>query len=411
VISVAEASAGILERIQRLPAVAVDTERCLGRVLADRVVAPVTSPPWDNSSMDGYAVRSSDLDGRPLRVVGTIAAGAFPSRGINSGEAMRIMTGAPVPAGADGVIRKEDTDGGLELVTVHHSRDAGRNIRRAGEDFRAGDVLFDAGDQLSIGHVGALAAAGIKSVNVHRAPRVAIISSGDELIELGDFTADQAGNKIVSANSVTLGALIRETGADFVNLGIATDTAESMRDILGNARGFDLIVTTAGISVGDHDHVRDSVLALGGEIDFWKVRMRPGAPLAFGMLHAAPWIGLSGNPVSAVVTFEVFVKPAIRKMMGFARVFPRTLRVTLDEPIRLAAPLMHFLRVVLTQRTDGSYGARLAGSQSSGVMTSLARANALLIIPGDQLDLNPGDQHVAMPLGHNLEMASSLDLT
>ena len=361
--------------------------------------------------MDGYAVRSADLGHGSLRVVETIAAGGFASRDLEPGEAMRIMTGAPVPTGADSVIRKEDTDQGLDLVSVRDTRDTGLNIRKAGEDFREGDVLFAAGERLSIGHAGVLASAGIRSINVHRTPRVAIISSGDELVELRDFTLDQAGGKIISANSVTLSALIRDAGAEPIDLGIASDTAESMREILGRAAGCDLIVTTAGISVGDHDHVRDAVVALGGEIDFWKVRMRPGAPLAFGTLHGVPWIGLSGNPVSAVVTFEVFVKPAIRKMLGFTRLFPRSIRVTLGEPLSLAAPLMHFLRVVITQVEDRTYVARLAGSQSSGVMTSLARANGLLIIPGDRLELSAGEEHVAMPLGDDLETAISLVLS
>jgi molybdopterin molybdotransferase len=360
--------------------------------------------------MDGYAVRSADLGHGPLRVVETIAAGTFPSRGLERGEAMRIMTGAPVPDGADGVIRKEDTDEGRDAVTVRDTRDARRNIRRAGEDFREGDVLFEAGERLGIGHVGALASAGIRSVSVHRAPRVAIISSGDELVDLRDFTTGQTSGKIVSANSVTLAALVRDAGAEPIDLGIARDTAESMREILGKATGCDLIITTAGISVGDHDHVRDAVVALGGEISFWKVRMRPGAPLAFGTLHGVPWIGLSGNPVSAVVTFEVFVKPAIRKMLGFSRLFPRKIRVALGEPIRLAAPLMHFLRVVITRLEDRSYVARLAGSQSSGVMTSLARANALLIVPGDRLELSAGEEYMALSLGDDLETATSLDL-
>ncbi len=409
-ISVADASARILDGIQRLPAVTIDTGEALGRVLAERVIAPLTSPPWDNSSMDGYAVRSADLARGPLRVVATIAAGGFPPRDLETGEAMRIMTGAPVPRGADAVIRKEDTDEGREVVTVRDTRDARRNIRRAGEDFRAGDVLFEAGELLTIGHIGALASAGIRSISVHRAPRVAIISSGDELIDLHKFTAGQAGKKIVSANSVTLAALIREAGGEPTDIGIASDTAQSMRETLGEATGFDLIITTAGISVGDHDHVRDAIVALGGNIDFWKVRMRPGAPLAFGTIHGASWIGLSGNPVSAIVTFEVFVRPIIRKMRGLAGIFPRTVRVTLGEPIMLAAPLMHFLRVVITQE-DGSFVARLAGSQSSGVMTSLARANALLIIPGDRLDLRTGEQYFAMPLGNSFETATSLVLS
>ena len=409
-ISVAEASARILEGVQRLPAVSVATEESAGKVLAERVVAAIISPPWDNSSMDGYAIRSADIGLPTLRVVETIAAGSFPSRALESGEAMRIMTGAPVPEHADSVIRKEDTDEGLEVVTIRDTRDSGRNIRRTGEDFKKGDVLFDAGQQIGIPHLGVLASAGVQSLEVYRSPKVAIVSSGDELVELADFTPEMAGTKIVSANSVTLAALVREAGGEPVNIGIARDDLDSMRRQLEKAAGCDLIITSAGISVGDHDHVRDAVIELGGQIDFWKVRMRPGAPLAFGSLHGVPWIGLSGNPVSAIVTFEVFVRPAIRKMRGLQSLFRRTIAVTLGEPIKLAASLMHFLRVVIAPDNGNRYVARLAGSQSSAVLTAMARANALLIAPGDKLNLAAGEKFMAIPLGEVGESVTTLVL-
>lgn len=408
-ISVAEASARILEGIRRLPAVSVATEDSVGKVLAEAVIAAITSPPWDNSSMDGYAVRSTDIGQKGLRVVETIAAGKFPSRPLGNGEAMRIMTGAPVPENADSVIRKEDTDEGPEVVTIRDARDAGKNIRKAGEDFREGDILFDVGQQIGIPHLGVLASAGVKHVSVYRSPRVAIISSGDELVELDDFTPELAGSKIVSANSITLAALVREAGGDAVNIGIASDSLESMKRKLDETAGFDLIITSAGISVGDHDHVRDAITALGGTIDFWKVRMRPGAPLAFGSLNGVPWIGISGNPVSAMVTFEVFVRPAIRKMRGLRNLFRKTIAVTLGEPVKLAASLMHFLRVVIT--TEGSSTvAHMAGSQSSAVLTAMARANALLVVPGDRLSLETGDELIAIPLGEEHHDAMSLVL-
>lgn len=423
-IPVSEASARILARIQPLPQEAVATEKAAGLALAKRVIAPVTSPPHDNSSMDGYAVRSADLgaDGVRLRVAETVAAGGFPSRSLEPGEAIRVMTGAPVPGGADSVIRREDTDDGVDarfeyadadrdLVTVMSRRDSGRNIRRAGEDFRAGDALFEPGEELRVPHLGVLASAGIKSVAVHRRPRVAIISSGDELVELRDFEPSMAGRKIVSANSVTLAALVREAGGEPVELGIARDQPASVREKLESARGCDLIVTSAGISVGDHDHMRDVFAELGGELDFWKVRMRPGAPLAFGTLGETPWIGLSGNPVSAIVTFEIFVRPVIRRMLGLRSLFRRTIPVRLSQSLTLAAPLMHFLRVVITSTSDGAHAAALAGPQSSAVLTALARANALLIIPGDRLDIAEGETHRALPLGAHAEMCDELVLT
>ncbi|MDQ3243283.1 MAG: molybdopterin molybdotransferase MoeA, partial [Gemmatimonadota bacterium] len=371
-ISVAEASARILERTDALGAETIDTSKASQRVLAAPVVAPITSPPWDNSSMDGYAVRSGDLaDAQTyLRVVGTIAAGQFAASPLTAGETMRIMTGAAVPRGADSVIRREDSDEGLESVTFTSLRDLGRNIRRAGEDFHSGDLLFPAGESLSAAHVGVLASAGIKTVDVHRAPRVAIISSGDELVELSDFTADLASQRIVSSNSLTLAILVREAGGEPVYLGIARDDPASLRTLLERTRGCDLVITSAGISVGDHDHVRAAVAALGGELIFWRVRMRPGAPLAFGTIHKIPWLGMSGNPVSAIVTFEVFVRPVIRRMLGFRKIFRQTINVTVSEEIRLAAPLMHFLRAVVTLSADGLYTSRLAGSQSSSVLTA-----------------------------------------
>jgi len=409
VISVAEASARILDGIQRLPAVTVATEKSVGSVLAEQVVSAITSPPWDNSSMDGYAVRSADIGSKQLRVVETIAAGAFPSRPLGHGEAMRIMTGAPVPENADSVIRKEDTDDGLDIVTIRETRDAGKNIRRKGEDFASGDVLFEIGQRIGIPHVGVLASAGVQSISVYRSPRVAIISSGDELVELADFSREAAGTKIVSANSVTIAAMVREAGGDPVNLGIARDDLESMKTKLLAADGCDLIITSAGISVGDHDHVRDAITALGGTIDFWKVRMRPGAPLAFGSLNGVPWIGLSGNPVSAMVTFDLFVRPAIRKMRGLQNLFRKTIPVTLAEPIKLAAPLMHFFRVVITP-FGSNYAARMAGSQSSAVLTAMARANALLVVPGEKLEHDVGELLAAIPLGDEHESAPSLVL-
>jgi molybdopterin molybdotransferase len=413
VISVAEASDRILVRIGALSQETVATENAAGRVLAERVVTNIDSPPWDNSSMDGYAVRAADVPspGVRLDVVEEVAAGSFPSRPLKSGEAMRVMTGAPVPEGADSVIRREDTDDGRDVVTIEATRDAGRNIRRRGEDFHSGDPLFDSSESLGIAHIGALASAGIKSVAVHRRPRVAIISSGDELVELRDFSADLAGKKIVSSNSITLAALVRTSGGEPVDLGIALDDPASLRGKLVQARDADLIVTSAGISVGDHDHVRDVFAELGGELDFWKVRMRPGAPLAFGMLGATPWIGLSGNPVSAMVTFELFVRPAIRRMLGHRALFRPTIPVTIGHSITLAAPLMHFLRATVNRTSSGTYVASLAGSQSSAVLTAMARANALLILPGDRLDITAGEIHRALPLGESAGTDDRLVLT
>ncbi len=412
-ISVAEASERILARIAALAGEPVATGNGVGRVLSGGIEAPIDSPPWNNSSMDGYAVRSSDISMVPvsLRVIEEIAAGRFPSRGIEEGEAMRVMTGAPVPPGADTVIRREDTDDGRDIVSITNDRDLQKNIRRKGEDFSAGDLLFESGEEIRVAHAGALASAGIKSVSVHRRPKVALISSGDELVELDDFTPDDSAKKIVSSNSVTLSALIRDAGGEPIDLGIAKDDRASIREKLGSAAGADLIITSAGISVGDHDHVRDAIAEAGGTIDFWKVRMRPGAPLAFGDVNGIPWIGMSGNPVSAMVTFEVFVRPVIRRMLGHRQLFAPTIAVKVGSPLRIAAPLMHFLRVVISLNEKGEHFARLAGSQSSSVITAMARANALLIIPGDRLEIAEGEIHRALPIGSGLFTTDRLVLT
>ena len=384
---VGEASERILAEIRSLAAERVSLRTTLGRVCAEDIVATVTMPPWSNSSMDGYAVRSADITavmkGEPvtLRVVGTIAAGDRAERPLKRGEAMRIMTGAPVPGGADTVIRKEDTDGGSGKVQIRDARDVWKNIRQAGEDFQRGDVLARRGTPVRPALIGVLASSGLGTVSVFRRPRVALISSGNELVDIDDFDEVLAGRRIVSSNSYTLDALTRVAGGVPVDLGIAADTKASLRRKLEAAGDCDLIITSAGVSVGDLDHTRDVFAALGGKQIFWKVRMRPGAPLAFGMLNGVPWIGVSGNPVSAMVSFELFVRPALRKMQGYTSFFRRTVTVTLEEEVKIAAKLTHFLRAWVTRKEDGTLTARLTGLQSSGALTSMAKANALLIVP------------------------------
>jgi molybdopterin molybdotransferase len=413
---IAEASERILADIKALDVERVPLRQALGRVLAEDVLATVTMPPWSNSSMDGYAVRSADItpvmQGQKvkLRVVGTIAAGDSARKPIKRGEAMRIMTGAPVPDGADSVIRKEDTDGGVEKVEVRDARDVWKNIRPAGEDFQRGDVLAKRGTPIKPALLGVLASTGVREVNAFRRPQVAIISSGDELVDLDDFDDVVAGKRIVSTNSYTLDALTRVAGGIPSDLGIAADTKASLRRKLENAEGYDLILTSAGVSVGDMDHTRTVIEELGGEIKFWKVRMRPGAPLAFGLLDETPWIGVSGNPVSAMVSFELFVRPALRKMQGYASVFRRTVTVTVDEEIKIAAKLTHLLRAVVSRGPNGELTARLTGVQSSAALTSMAKANALLIVPDKSPRVAKGSKLNALMLDQSLEETSAFAL-
>ncbi len=402
-LSAREAALRILADVRRQPPLRVPLDDALGSILADDVTSPLDIPAWTNSAMDGYATRAADVRGasadRPVRltVVETIAAGAVPARAIGAGECARIFTGAPLPEGADTVVRQEDTDGGAATVSILNDRDAGVNFRRAGEDIRRGTVALAAGTPLAAAHLGVLASLAVAHPLVHRRPSVAILGSGDEIVDVDQPDEILSGRKTASSNTHTLLALVREAGGRPDNLGIARDTRESLREHFVRAAEADLVVTTAGISVGEHDHVRAVLDELGAEQRFWKLRMRPGAPVGFGLIHGVPWIGLPGNPVSTMVTFELFVRPAIRAMMGHTLPFRRAVRVRLAEPVTLRPKLQHFLRAVVR---DGPAGAeaRLTGPQGSGILTSMVRANALLIIPEGQFETPAGAEALAIVL-------------
>ncbi|HET7583651.1 MAG TPA: gephyrin-like molybdotransferase Glp [Gemmatimonadaceae bacterium] len=406
-LTVHEASARILSDVVPLPPERVPLLDALGRVLATAVRSPVTIPAWDNSGMDGYALRAADIADASaehpvtLRVAETVAAGEFPSRAVEAGSATRIMTGAPIPEGADTVVRVEDTDGGVETVTVRSARDAHCNIRPRGEDVREGDEVLPAGAVLGPAQIGVLSAAGAASVDVYRRPRVAFLGSGDEVVDLDRYAEVIAGRKILSSNSYTLHTMIVTAGGTPVNLGTARDDPADLRERLTRARGADLLVTTAGVSVGAFDYTRDVLRDLGAEMRFWKVRMRPGAPIGFGMVHGAPWIGLPGNPVSTMVTFELFVRPVIRRMCGETRIFPRTVPVRLEEPVSTSSGLVHFLRAIVTPQADGTFSARLTGPQGSGILSSMAKANALIVVPEERTHNAAGDELRAILLGES----------
>ena len=372
-------------------------------MLAEDVVSPIDIPAWDNSAMDGYAVRGDDLRGataeRPvrLRVVEHVPAGSFPTSTLGPGESTRIFTGAPIPAGADTVVRQEDTDQGADEVAILREPEAGVNIRPAGEDIRRGATVLTAGTALGAAQLGVLASLAVAQPLVYRRPRVAILGSGDEIVDVDHPEEILSGRKIASSNTHTLVALVRTAGGKPVNLGIARDTPASLREHLQRALDCDLLVTTAGISVGEHDYVRSVLDELGAEQRFWRIRMRPGAPVGFGQVGGIPWIGLPGNPVSTMVTFELFVRPAIRKMSGHLLPFRRSVPVRLTQAVSLKPRLQHFLRGVVTSR-DGRSEARLTGPQGSGLLTSMALANALLIIPEGQLETPAGTQVEAIML-------------
>jgi molybdopterin molybdotransferase len=381
--------------VHRQPALRIPLDDALDGILAEDIVSPLDIPAWTNSAMDGYAVRGEDVRGASestpvrLRVIEQLPAGRFPSKPIGPGESARIFTGAPMPAGSDSVIRQEDTDYGADTVTIVKDRDVGVNFRRAGEDIRKGSVVLRGGIQLGPAQLGVLASLAVSHPLVFRRPRVAILGSGDEIVDLDQPEEILSGRKVASSNTHTLVALVRQAGGEPVNLGIARDSPGSLREHLRRAQDCDLLVTTAGISVGEHDYLRAVLDELGATQRFWKLRMRPGAPVGFGLLGGIPWIGLPGNPVSTMVTFELFVRPVVRKMAGHSLPFRRTTPVRMTEPISLKPKLQHFLRGVVTEGPSGPE-ARLTGPQGSGILTSMVLANALLIVPEGQFETPTG---------------------
>ncbi|MEO6210533.1 MAG: gephyrin-like molybdotransferase Glp [Gemmatimonadaceae bacterium] len=414
--TVSDAVARITAGIEPLGVERVALLDALGRVLATPVISPLTLPAWDNSAMDGYALRASDVEGasvaKPvsLAVLETVAAGAFPSRAVEAGSCTRIMTGAPLPEGVDTVIRLEDTDGGIERVSIRSNRDAGRNVRHRGEDITTGTMVLDCGQPIGAAQIGVLASVGASSVDVYRQPRVAFFGSGDEIVDLDRFTEALDGKKIITSNSYTLHSLIRLNGGIPVNLGVARDDPKDIRARIDRAAGCDLLITSAGISAGEFDYLRPVLAEAGVTLDVWKVRMRPGAPLGFGWLGKMPWIGLPGNPVSTMVTFELFVRPVMRRMLGHTRLFRRPIPVTLEEPVKIGAALTHFLRAIVSVKSDGTLSARLTGPQGSGILTSMSVANALLVIPEERPRVEAGEMVNAILLSDDAQLASHFSL-
>jgi len=391
----------VLAAFTRLPAERISIRDGLGRVLAEPVSAQHDLPPFANSSMDGYAVRAADVasaaEGAPvtLAVVGDIPAGGMPAFMVGAGQAARIMTGAPMPDGADAVVPVERTAGGAhsgrligaapDRIAIVKGTPPGSYVRLPGEDVKTGQEVLAAGRVLRAADLGVLAGLGVPIIPVIRRPRVAIISTGDELLN-----ADQplTSGKIRDTNGYTLYALVQELGAQPAFLGIARDTADDFNDRLSMARRWeaDLILSSAGVSVGAYDMVK-SVVGAAGALNFWKVNLRPGKPLAFGHVFQIPFVGLPGNPVSAMVTFDVFVRPAILKMMGKP---PTTHLVEAEtgEPI-VSDGRQSYLRVTLTRQGERLI-AHTTGNQSSGVLTSLVNADGLLIVPAGTTNVPAG---------------------
>lgn len=394
-ISAAEALRIILDEVRPLGAETVAISDAVGRVLCEAVTSSRLLPPADNSAMDGYALRADDARTasaeRPavLPIAFEVPAGDPGTRPLPAGVAARIFTGAPIPPGADSVVRQEDTERHGERALIRIAPKPGDHVRRAGEDVRPGERVLEPGTALSAAHVGMLTSLGRGFVAVHQRPRVAILSGGDELVEPD---GDVAGGRIVSSNSWSIAALCRELGVLPVYLGIAPDRPEEIERRLRAGLASDAIVSSAGVSVGDRDYARGVFEKLGCRLLFWGVEIKPGYPLAFGAFEGrGPLVfGLPGNPVSAVVTFEQFVRPALRRMAGHTRLFRPQVEATLGEPLRKSPGRLHFVRVRLA-REGGRIVARSTGNQSSGVLRSLCEAQGLLIFPAQMRELRAGD--------------------
>ena len=377
----------------------------LGQVLAEDATARHDIPPLDNSAMDGYAIQAASVVGASenspvmLKVVGAVAAGQLPSDTVGPGTTVRIMTGAPIPPGADSVVPFEETDeverrdsgDSLDQIGVKIPIRLGADIRPAGQDVRRGDTVLTKETTLRPAEIGVLASLGLENVTVVRRPVVAILATGNELLEAG---ADYAEGKIYDSNSYSIAAGVLRYGGIPKMLGIARDNLDSMNAKLKEGLDSDMLVTSAGVSKGDYDMVKDG-LAQHGEIDFWSVRMRPAKPLAFGVLRTddgreVPHLGLPGNPVSTMVAFEQFARPAIRKMMGKSVLRKPRITAVLDEPIYNTDGRRVYARVVISKE-NGAYHARLTGNQSSNLLTSMASANGLAVCPEDLPMKKAGD--------------------
>jgi len=400
-LSVEEALARVLAAFRPLPPERVPVLETLGQVLAEDVYADMDIPPLTNTAMDGYAVQAADTAGasakRPvrLRIVYDLAAGYITDVTVMPGTAIRIMTGAPIPPGADAVVRFEDTERDGEWVNVFKGVPVGKNVRQAGEDVKKGALILPQGTAIRPQEVGMLAALGHKEAWVHRRPRVAILATGDEVIEVD---APWQPGKIRNANSYSNAAQVVRYGGVPVLLGIARDDVAELTAKIraGLEQGADLFLTSGGVSVGDFDVVK-TVLAAEGEMGFWRVRMKPGKPLAFGHIREVPLLGLPGNPVSAMVSFELFARPAILKMLGKTRLEKPTVEAMLLDDITRKDNRRHYLRVMLEDR-EGKYLARLTGDQGSGILLSMVRAQGLAVIPEDVDHLPAGARVQVMML-------------
>lgn len=382
-ISVREALDIVLRDLPLLAPEPVALAQACGRVLANDVRSDRDVPPFRNSAMDGYAVRAADTSSADqtkvrLRVLEVIGAGKVPTQVVTPGTAVQIMTGSVMPEGADAVVKVEDTEAGAdEQVILQCAVSAGNNVRSPGEDVRAGEIVLRAGRELRPADVGLLASLGCAQVEVRRQPQVAVLATGDELVDIEQALSP---GKIVNSNAYMLAAAVREAGGVPRVFGIIPDTPEALQHAFGDALADDLVLSTGGVSMGVFDLVRETLAGLGVEERFWKVAQKPGKPLTFGLRGSTPVFGLPGNPVSSLVCFYIYVRPALRSMLGLSALHLPVVEATLDEEITATESLTEFVRCTLSGPPE-AYRVRVTGTQSSGVLRSMSLGEALLISP------------------------------
>ncbi len=398
-IQVQEALDKILCQIQFKGVERVPLGQALGRVLAEDIVSRINNPPLDNSAMDGYALIAEDIESATpenpvkLEVVEEIAAGYTAKGTLKPGQTMRIMTGAPIPPGANAVLMQEDTQKDGDSILCLDKADVEENIREAGEDVRIGEGVLKKGTTLSPAHIGMLAVIGRSQIAVSQRPTVSILSTGDEILELDETPQ---GPQIFNSNGHMLAAQIKSAGGIPVYLGIAKDTEKDLMEKFKWALHADIVVSSGGVSVGDYDLVKSSLQKMGQDMLFWKVAMKPGKPLAFGRIGKTPIFGLPGNPVSSFVSFEQFVRPSLRKVLGCSDLSHKTVQAKLTRTINKKPGRLHFLSSIVSW-ADGEYTVTPAGEQGSGILKSAANANGLLIFPLEVEEIKQG-QEVAVQL-------------
>jgi len=421
-LTVEEALQKILNEIKVLDTEYVPIMESLGQVLAEDITSDINVPPLDNSAMDGYAVRAQDTQGasektpKVLKVIDTVIAGAISKQEVTPGTAIRIMTGAPLPKGADSVVQFENTDegkskksnGGVTQVGIYEEIKTGNNIRSAGEDVKRGSIILKQGTVIRPAEIGVMASIGRAKAKVIRRPVVAVLSTGNELVEIGKPLPE---GRIYNSNSYSIASLVKRYGGIPKMLGIALDDEKSLVSKLKEAQDADMLLTTGGVSMGDYDMVKD-ILERDGEMVFWKVRVKPGKPLAFGKIKGKsqdgkpkiiPHLGLPGNATSCMVSFELFVRPALLKMMGKKRLEKPIVPAIIEDSVKNDAGRRIYDRAIVEKR-DGHYFARLTGPRGSGILTSMALANGLVLIPEETDKVNKGDTVQALMLDWNEEV-------